>query len=386
MAEHLARQYLHKHIADAQTIFDLKLELATQQVKPLSITTEPSCEKVLIENAQLRSALAEKEGCIKDLRMRLELKSDGHEIEMAAVQLKLADKQAKQDVGSVAPWSTLEDCLEYSSSHGHVSALTPASSTSNPTSDDGDDHDGESMEDSKTSGGSGADGRNLQTVDEVKSESKLKQGDVEERQVETDEEAGMSNGASSDPQGTPRGPEDIEESDVALQQVAGTTAAGLLHTEINGGRTRPSAAAFFSPRSDIQVIEGYAERVERLADLKESIVRGTSDAYVSAEYKRLEKVRNEHLKTALTVPTGPLRFDGTLDAQLNEIVEDTFKSSTRVFRAANRIFPDNKELRIKEYLSQAQDYLLRLPGFENKAYMKPVVTSFMQKVAANLHT
>ncbi|KAK3646580.1 hypothetical protein LTR22_014212 [Elasticomyces elasticus] len=369
MAEHLARQYLHKHIADAQTIFDLRLELATQQVNP-----------ALIENAQLRSALAEKEECIKDLSMRLEMMSDSHEIEMAAVQLKLADKQAKQDVEDVAPWSTPEDYLEYSSSHGHVSALTPASSTSDPTSDYGDEDDVESMEHSKTSLGSEADGRNLQTNDEVKSESKPKQENVEERQVETDEEAGMSNGASSDPK-------DIEESDVALQQVAGPTAAGLLHTEVwddNGIRTRPSAVAIFSSRTHIQVIEGYAERVERLADLKESIVRGTSDAYINAEYKRLEKVCNEHLKTASPVPMRPLRFDGTVDAQLNEIVEDTFKSSTRVFRAANKIFPDNKESRIKEYLLQAQDYLVGLPGFENKAYMKPIVTSFMQKVAANL--
>ncbi|KAK5727655.1 hypothetical protein LTR17_012615 [Elasticomyces elasticus] len=347
MAEQLARQYLHKHIADAQTIFDLRLKLATQQVKPPSITPGPSCETVSIENAQLKSALAEKEECINNLKIQLEMMSESREIEkfnaeMVALQLELAVERVKREEDDAAPWSMLEDASDGSLSDGHISPYTPATSTPDLLSDDEDE--GES-DDSKE--GDVSDGERAETNAGVGSKQQAESAasaELPHSRVENSEEVAA-------------------EKCIVLPELTAAPIMGDLMMEMR--------------KADLEKLAGDMENAVGDKNAVEEILRRAA-----ADYDHLTNtpsIFDEFLCSAGAIG------DGLVDL-VTEMVENELRAEIRIFRARQKMNRPGNEIEnaIQRALVRCKDYIVSRVKSPDMPFVKAVMEEFMEKFEAAL--
>ncbi|KAK5730427.1 hypothetical protein LTR15_000364 [Elasticomyces elasticus] len=324
MAEQLARHYFHKHIEDEHAIFDLRLELATQQIKPTSITKDGSLEAVLAENDHLKSVLAEKEACIDSLKTQLDMMSESREIEkfaaeMAALQLELADERANQAVEA---------------SKGR--------------------YDGESdgTEQGETSEGSEA------------SEDCQDGKEGVEAQDQVDQEGGAQR----------------------VSDTNSATAARSSQYQIESGagsakETRPTfPSALPSPASVKQMMDECATELEKLA---ESLADTAKDKVaVRSKYIILPNtasVIGNYLSSATTI-------SDQLDHLIDVVVGEGLKGEIRIFKAMQKMrqYVFDREEALIEHMSVYEGYIQGLFDVQDDPFMQSVIERFLQKVETAL--
>ncbi|KAK4889862.1 hypothetical protein LTR27_011375 [Elasticomyces elasticus] len=349
MAEQLARQYFHTHIKDEHTIFELRLELATQQMKPTSITKDVSLEAVLAENDHLESLLAEKEACINDLKTQLDMMSKSREIkrfaaEMAALQLELADERANQADEDADSMLMLEDVEDDSLADRHVSRT---SSTPNPASKGRYDGESDGTEQGETSEGSEA---------------------------------------SEDCQD---GKEGVEAQDQIDQEGGKSSQYQVESGEGFAKEARPTfPSALPSPASVKQMMDECATELEKLAESLADPAKDNGGVIV----KVLEKVRSKYivLPNTASVIGDYLSSATTVSDQLDDLIDvvvgEGLKGEIRTLKAMQKMrqYVFDREEALIEHMSVYEDYIQGLFDVQDDPFMHSVIERFLQKVETAL--
>ncbi|KAK5718275.1 hypothetical protein LTR17_015725 [Elasticomyces elasticus] len=364
MAEQLARQYFHTHIEDEHTIFDLRLELATQQMKPTSIAEDVSLEAVSAENEHLKSLLAEKEACINNLKTQLDMMSESREIEMfaaemAALQLELTDERANQAMEDADSRLMLEDVEDNSLADWHVSGFTPsvrhivswASSTPDPAWKGRYDGKSDGTEDGETSEKS-PDG---------------KEG------AETHEQVNEEGGAQQ-----------VNDANAA------TAARSSQHQLESGGSLaregRPSFPSNFpDPTLVKHIMDECATELEQLAESLADPAKDNSSVIVEVlgtKYIILPNtasVIGDYLSSATAI-------SDQLDNLIDEVVGEGLKGEIRIFKAVQKMrqYVFDREEALIEHMSVYEDYIQDLFDGQDDPFMQSVIERFLQKVETAL--